>query len=254
MRSRQDAETGKRRSFFTERRAVAISLSHLSVRQWIWYRRCYQHLPQALTLNTDKSVFRYDSDLIGGSLMVRESRIVADLLLNKADDIAWKEAIMDENRLQKTRPASAKRIAQAIRKRLDRLPQSFWQLLRDGDDQLATQVAFCTALARNLLLVEFIETVVSDALTIQSETLESYQWEEFLVERAYRDPKINDWAISSREKMRQVVFRMLCEVGVIADNQRHKLQPVLFRPELIRLLEYYELKRILNCLLILGPR
>lgn len=161
---------------------------------------------------------------------------------------------MDENRLQKTRPASAKRVAQAIRKRLDRLPQSFWQLLRDGDDQLATQVAFCTALARNSLLVEFIETVVSDALTIQSETLESYQWEEFLIECAYRDPKINDWAISSREKMRQVVFRMLCEVGVITDNQRHKLQPVLFRSELISLLEHYELKRILNCLVILGPR
>ena len=30
--------------------------------------------------------FSYDSDLIGGSLLVREARIIADLLFSKADD------------------------------------------------------------------------------------------------------------------------------------------------------------------------
>ena len=64
--------------------------------------------------------FRYDSDLIGGSLMVRESRIVADLLLSGTDQAAWKAAIHDENRLQKARPATARRMSQAIRKRLKR--------------------------------------------------------------------------------------------------------------------------------------
>ena len=109
------------------------------------------------------SNFHYNSDLIGGSLMVRESRIVAELLLAGVDDAAWNAAIIYENRLQKARPATARRMAQAIRKRLVRLPEPFWQVLHDGDDQLATQVAFCAALARNLLLVEFLETVVADA-------------------------------------------------------------------------------------------
>ncbi|MGO2263485.1 BrxA family protein, partial [Halomonas sp.] len=60
-------------------------------------------------MNTDSHDFHYDSDLIGGSLMVRESRIVADLLLADVDDAAWKSAILDDNRLQKARPATAKR-------------------------------------------------------------------------------------------------------------------------------------------------
>jgi hypothetical protein len=136
------------------------------------------------------SSFFYHSDLIGGSLMVRESRIVVELLLACVDDAAWKAAIIDENRLQKARPATARRMAQAIRKRLEKLPPPFWQALCDGDDQLATQVAFCAAMARNLLLLEFLETVVTDALATHAETLEPYDWDDFLAERAFRGPAI----------------------------------------------------------------
>ena len=118
--------------------------------------------------------FHYDSDLIGGSLMVRESRIIADLLLQQATAEQWQQAIQLENVLQKRTAASAQRNATAIRKRLERLEPDFWKALRDGDDELATQVAFCGALERNLLLVEFMETVLRDAYTSQAEQLDSY--------------------------------------------------------------------------------
>lgn len=198
--------------------------------------------------------FHYDSDLIGGSLMVRESRIVAELLLAGVDDAAWKAAILDENRLQKARPATARRMAQAIRKRLKRLPEPFWQVLRDGDDQLATQVAFCAALARNLLLLEFLETVVADAFVTQAERLEPYQWDDFLDDRAFRDPATTGWTVSSRRKMGQVAFRMLCEVGLMTDSRNRTLRPLLLRPEVDDLLERHHLIRLQDCLSALGPR
>ncbi|NWN82789.1 MAG: DUF1819 family protein [Halomonas sp.] len=198
--------------------------------------------------------FHYNSDLIGGSLMVRESRIVAELLLDRVDDAAWKTAILDENRLQKARPATARRMAQAIRKRLERLPEPFWQVLYEGDDQLATQVAFCAALARNLLLVEFLETVVVDAFVTRAERLEPYQWDDFLADRAFRDPSIAGWSASSKRKMGQVVFRMLCEVGLMDDNRKRILCPLMLRPEVAGLLERHRLIRLLDCLSALGPR
>ncbi|XKF16597.1 DUF1819 family protein [Halomonas sp. BLK-85] len=57
--------------------------------------------------------FSYNSDLIGGNLMVRESRFIAALLLEKTDDAGWQQAIMVDNCLQKNRPATAKRMAQS---------------------------------------------------------------------------------------------------------------------------------------------
>lgn len=205
-------------------------------------------------MNINSHDFRYDSDLIGGSLMVRESRIVAELLLAGVDDAAWKAAILDENRLQKTRPATARRMAQAIRKRLERLPLPFWQALCEGDGQLATQVAFCAALARNLLLVEFMETVVADAFLTHAERLETYQWDDFLADRALRDPSVLGWTEASRRKMGQVAFRMLAEVGLMDSTRNRKLRTILVRNEVVDLLLQHDLTRIQQCLIALRPR
>ena len=192
--------------------------------------------------------FSYDSDLVGGSLMVRESRVIADLLLQGATAEQWHAAIQQQNLLQKRSPASAKRIAQSIRKRLERLDTSFWRALRDGDDELATQVAFCAALERNLLLVEFIETILKDAFVTRAEVLESYHWAEFLEDLSHRDPALNNWTETSKKKMGQVVFRMLAEVGLLRSTRSMKLQHLLVRPEIKALLEDSYRQRIKACL------
>lgn len=192
--------------------------------------------------------FSYDGDLIGGSLLVRESRVIAELLLANADEEEWAQAIQVENRLQKRSPATAKRQARALRQRLERLDQPFWRALRDGDDELATQVAFVAALERNLLLVEFVETVVRDAFMLQVENLAYYQWSDFLEDRAQRDPTIEDWTESSKKKMGQVAFRILAEVGLLQSTRKLRLQNMLVRPEVNVLLEDSRRNRIKACL------
>ena len=192
--------------------------------------------------------FRYDSDLIGGSLLVRECRVIAELLLAGVNEVEWKQAIQVENRLQKRSPATAMRQARALRQRLERLDQPFWRALRDGDDELATQVAFVAALERNLLLVEFVETVVSDAFILRAENLAHYQWLDFLEDRSHRDPVIADWAESSKQKMGQVVFRIMAEVGLLQSTRSLRLQHMLVRPEVKVLLEDSQRHRIKACL------
>ncbi|MEH1710504.1 DUF1819 family protein [Acinetobacter baumannii] len=188
--------------------------------------------------------FHYDSDLIGGSLMVRESRLIADLLLQEATTEQWYQAIQVENVLQKRTTASAQRNATAIRKRLERLEPDFWKVLRDGDDELATQVAFCGALERNLLLLEFMETVMREAYISQAQYLDSYIWSDFLEERTQRDLDICEWKESSKKKMGQVVFRMLTEAGYLKSTRKLELQRVIVRAELRSLLEEHYKQRI----------
>lgn len=196
------------------------------------------------------SEFSYDSDLVGGSLMVRENRIVAELLLDRATREDWEQVIVIENRLQKRAPATAKRIAQSIRKRLERMEPEFWRALRDGDEDLATQVAFCAALERNLLLVEFMERVVSDAYVTHAERLELYQWDDFLEDCAHRDPAIYDWTAKSKKKMGQVVFRMLAEMGYLKNTRSLQLQNVIIRPEVKAMLTDNYKQRLLDCMTI----
>ncbi len=192
--------------------------------------------------------FHYHGDMAGGSLMVRESRIVAGLLMDNVTPEQWDAAIRVENVLQKRTPTSAKRNAITIRKRLECLEPEFWQALRDGDDELATQVAFCGALERNLLLVEFMETVLRDAYASRSEKLDAFVWGDFLEDRSHRDPLISEWKESTKKKMGQVVFRMLAEVGYLKSTRSLELQHVVVRPEVKVMLDEHYKQRIKQCM------
>lgn len=196
--------------------------------------------------------FSYDSDLTGGSLMVRESRVIADLLLKEATPQEWLDAIQTDNRLQKPTAATARRIAQSIRKRLERMEPSFWQAIRDGDDELATQASFCAVLERNLLLVEFIESVLRDAFVTQAGKLHVWQWNDFLDERAHKDSALADWSMTTKRKTGQVAFRILAEVGLLTDTRSLTLQHLLVRPEVRVLLDDTYRHRIRSCLEVSG--
>ncbi len=180
--------------------------------------------------------------------MVRESRIIAGLLIAQATSEQWQQAIQIENQLQKRSPATAKRNAQAIRKRLERLDEAYWKMLQEGDDELATQVSLVAALERNLLLMEFMETVLFDAYATKSEKLHTYQWDEFLHDREARDNTIARWAESTKKKMGQVVFRILAEAEYLTSTRSLNIQPVIIRSELRNLMKDKRQNRILACM------
>ncbi|MCK5819039.1 MAG: DUF1819 family protein [Psychromonas sp.] len=78
----------------------------------------------------------YLGDLIGGSLMIRESQIVTELLLKKPSKEEWNEAIVNKNILQKRSDASAKRNASTIQKRLTDLSNDYIEQLAFGSSVL----------------------------------------------------------------------------------------------------------------------
>lgn len=194
------------------------------------------------------SEFSYKSDLTGGSLMVRESRVIANLLLKNATEDEWLQEIQFDNALQKRTPATARRNAQALRKRLEPLEPEFWRSIRDGDEELAIQVTFVAALDRNLLLVEFIEQVIKDLYATHAEKIELYHWMDFLEDCGNKDKKILTWTESTKKKMGQVLFRMFAEAGYLESTKSRKLQSVIVRPEIKSMLENTFRKRLLACM------
>tara|TARA_B100000676_G_C17995885_1_gene797802 strand:- start:15 stop:620 length:606 start_codon:yes stop_codon:yes gene_type:complete len=192
--------------------------------------------------------FKYTGDLTGGSLMVRESRIISELLLKNADQALWKDAIEHQNVLQKPTLASAKRNANTVRKRLEPLDTALLQLVHDGDLELATQTCFYAALEKNALLLEFIETEVADAYSTGRNQLPSYLWNEFLDDRSHRDASIKSWSESSCKKMGQVAFRILKEVGMLKDTRQFEVQNMILRPELEYELAQRNKDRFLACM------
>ena len=69
----------------------------------------------------------------GGGLIVPESRKIARLLLTYPDKAAWKLAIQEENILQQRSMASAIRIANLIKARIELMTPPLWELIVEGN-------------------------------------------------------------------------------------------------------------------------
>lgn len=158
---------------------------------------------------------RYRADISAGSLMLPESRIVAALLLNEVTLAEWKQAIRGENLLQKSSPATALRQAKLIRLRLESIDRALWPLVANGDKEVATQSLFAAALAHSALLHDFVSEVVMDQALRLERFLLPREWDRFLEDCQARDASVAKWRRSTRQKLLQVVLRILAEAGYL---------------------------------------
>lgn len=195
-----------------------------------------------------KAQGRYKADIAGGSLKLRESRIVASLLLNGVDNSAWKNALEVENVLQKRSPGTAKRQASLIRSRLETMEPAMWALVRDGSMMTATHALFATAIKHSVLLGDFMDLVVRDQFRMFRQDLPKKLWLDFVEKCQDRDPDMPLWQESTANKLGDSVYRILAEVGYLQDNQRYILQPIQISSEVMAYLREYEEHYVLRCI------
>jgi len=191
---------------------------------------------------------RYRADIGGGTLKLTESRKVASLLLDGVSDDAWQNAIEVDNALQKTSPAAAKRIASLIRARLETMDADLWRIVRDGDREAAMQAVFAASIKHSPLLGDFIDLILRDRLRGFHETLPKNLWAQYLEICRSREPRMPVWKDSTSKKLAEHVYRILSEVGVIADMKSYRLRRISVIPKLTTYLQDRDERYVLRCL------
>ncbi|EGK3607991.1 DUF1819 family protein [Escherichia coli] len=174
----------------------------------------------------------YLGDIIGGSIMLRESRVVAALLLQHPDDDRWNDAIVNENALQKTSVHSAKRMSSTLRKRLEPMGEDFWAALLQVSDVLANQMLLLAAICQSPVLGDFMTTVVADARRMYRESLCGDDWHDFILSRQRVIDGLEQYSESSIQKMGNNVFKILADVGYLESGRSRKLKNVYLLPEM----------------------
>ncbi len=191
---------------------------------------------------------RYHADITAGSLKVPESRVVADLLLRDVDARGWDDAILSQNLLQTRNPATAKRLARLIRKRLELMKPDLWQLIRDGISTVATHACLAAAVKHSPLLGDFLDLVVRDQYRAFAPALTKQLWEDYLIDCQGRDRDMPQWNESTRRRLRSSVFQMLAQAGYIENTRSLKLQPVHIAHEVVLYLSDHQEADVLRCI------
>lgn len=190
----------------------------------------------------------YNAEISAGSLMLRESRKVAKLLLEGADEETWHQAIHVENILQKKVPATARRMIRLIRNRLESMSPDLWKLIVNGPAEAALQALLAAAIRHSRLLGDFLNDVVKEKYRVFDRQLTVQDWKKFLYTCELRDSVVTEWSEKTKAKLGQVIFRILAEAKYLDSTRSLKLTPVSLTPEIRRYLVKHEEKYILKCM------
>lgn len=193
---------------------------------------------------------KYRADITAGSLKLKESRVIADLLLRNLPAVEWKDALGNRNLLQAKSPATAVRLARLIRGRLESMPPEIWKLIRDGSSEVATQGVLACAIKHSALLGDFLDLEVRDQYRRFGKSLTKKMWLDFLEGCRGRDPQMPQWNESTVRRMGSSVFQILAQAGYIQDTRSMLLQRPHISAEITGYLKRNQEDYVLRCITV----
>lgn len=191
---------------------------------------------------------RYNAEISAGSLLPLESRRIASLLLSSPDASAWQHAIETENILQKKTPATARRQATLVRRRLTTLDVQALKILTERENEVVIQLLLAAAIKHSQLLGDFMRNVYADRQRRLEPSLAQSDWQDFLAECAHHDAAVADWSDSTKAKLFQVIVRILSEAKYLESARTMKLTPQSLHPDVRRYLSANGETYVLDCL------
>lgn len=191
---------------------------------------------------------RYNAEIYVGALLPLESRRIARLLLTEPDQRAWTHAIEIENILQKRTAATAVRQARLLRRRLTTLDAEGWKLIAERESEVVIQMLMAAAVKHSLLLGDFLLRVYANRQRRLEPALARSDWQDFLAECEHHDASLAEWPQSTKNKMLQVILRILVEAKYIDSSKSMKLTPQSLHPDVRRYLSTHNETYVLDCL------
>lgn len=195
---------------------------------------------------------QYIRDLTGGSLLVAESRVVAETLLQSLSEAEWNHLFIEENILKKKSPHTAIRYARAIRRRLEPLGEAFINDVIHAPDSYYKQLIMLALMIHTPVLPDFMQNVVAETKRVYRPTLEPDAWETFILDRSRTLPGLNNLSESTLKKSGTNIIRTLVDADYLNNNKERRLQPVYVLPETrdwLKKLNRLDLENIMECTL-----
>ncbi len=163
---------------------------------------------------------KYSMSFTTGTLLYRESITVAQLYQELGDWNTVRDRVIAENRLQMRTLNSSKRIGREINSRLKTLTPLELAILNDDLQQEQAYVLWLAVCKRYRFIYEFAVEVIREKFLRFDFMLAPVEFDAFFNAKAEWHPEVERVAPSTRNKLRQFVFKMLREADLIGSDRR----------------------------------
>jgi hypothetical protein len=165
------------------------------------------------------------------TLLHRESLTVAELYTGLQDWALVRNIVLTDNRLQMRTVNASERIYREIASRLKQLTADEFDLLRSGSLQEQYYLLWLAICKRYRFIHDFAAEVVREQYLRFDFELKPDAYDLFFNRKAEWRPEVEAVAPATRNKQRQVIYKMLREAQVVGGD-RHII-PALLTPRLI---------------------
>jgi len=180
-------------------------------------------------VSTDSS--HYSMSFTSGALLSHESITVAKIFRELADWGAVRDRVVAGNCLQMRTHNASQRICSEVTSRLKQLTTPELEIVLDGSQQEQSQVLWLAVCKRYRFIYDFaVETMREKFLHLDLHlTYEDYTV--FFNGRAEWHTEVARVTSATRDKQRQIVFKMMREAGLLSGDQR--ILPALLSARLV---------------------
>lgn len=161
---------------------------------------------------------RYALSFTTGGLLARESTLIAQEQLRLDDWAATRAHVVSGNVLQARTMSSSIRLVRESTQRLSALAFRELEYLVEASPTERRHIMWVAACRRYRFIGEFAEEVLRERFLLMNPTLHRDDFERFWAGKSLWHPELDDVKRSSKEKLRQNLFRMMQEADLLTED------------------------------------
>ena len=168
---------------------------------------------------------RYVLSFTSGALLANEAAVVAPIYLRERDWKVTRARARRENVLGARAAQSGRLLIGAVVSRLELLSDGELEIVSEGTSTERGHLMWTAACRKYALIGEFAEEVLRERFLTLAGTVSYEDYDSFYRAKAMWHDELDDVTGSSYQKLRQVLFKMMVEAGLLT-KQGH-LEPAL---------------------------
>jgi len=157
----------------------------------------------------------YSFGFTAASLRPELGGVLAELYFENGSWERTRDVALETNALQCRSSASGIRLERELRQRLETLTAEELALLNSGTLETRVALSWLAAVKRHTFLHDFASELLRSKLDLHDAVLRASDYESFVEEKAVRHPEVETLSDTTSGKIRRVLLRMLCEVGIL---------------------------------------
>jgi len=179
-------------------------------------------------------VDRYRLSFTTGGLFLQEAPVIVERYLALRNWSQTRDQVRNDNLLQVRTAAAALRISKELISRLELLESDELEELVNGNARDRGYLLWVAACRRYAIIHDFAIEVLREHYLLMRRQLSFGDYDAFYNAKALWHTELDEIAQSTQHKLRQNLFRMLRDAGLISDQQH--IQAAMLSPRLAQLL------------------